>query len=105
MTTNTNPAATTDPRAAAALRAEIFEQAAAIADMRGVSTQTALCDVYGGPPSVRAYGGPVDECPDSALASVLDTAVYLTAALSCGVSWAAAWQTLGAARRFAPIRR
>jgi hypothetical protein len=95
---------TTHPRATAsadphALRTEIFHQAEAIADMRGVSTQTALREVYGGPPCARVYCGPPDECPESALEGVLFTAFYLTAALKSGVSWPVAKQTLAVARK------
>jgi hypothetical protein len=48
--TTTNIAARPD-----ALRAEIAEQARAIADMRGVAPETALREIYGAPPTTRLY--------------------------------------------------
>ena len=95
MTPNTSA---TDPDPAA-LRREIAEQARTIADMRGITPEAALREIYGAPPTTRLYCGPPDECPDTALPGVLFTAFYLTAALKSGVSWEVAEQTLAAARK------
>jgi hypothetical protein len=89
----------TDAKQANAIRAEIAAQAEAIANMRGITPETALRDIYGAPLTTRLYCGPPDECPNSALPGVLFTAVYLTAALKSGVSWKVAQQTLAAARK------
>jgi hypothetical protein len=81
------------------LRRAIVTRAAIIGGLRGVSTQTALADIYGGPID-SLYSGAADEAGADALPGVLFTASYLCAAMLAGESWEAARRKLAAARKF-----